>query len=59
MATLTTAPIWKDTYYTTTAATANYSILLNGGIIFSGKAVRYPDAENLKININKVCRNYL
>ena len=59
MATLTTAPIWKDTYYTSSAASANYTIKLNGDTIFSGKAVRYPNAEDLKININKVCRNYL
>lgn len=59
MATTTSAPIWKDTYYTTTAASANYYITLDGGKIFSGKAVRYPDANNLEININKVCRNYL
>lgn len=56
---LITSPIWKDLYYTTTAPSANYTITLDGGTIFSGKAVRYPDAENLEININKVCRNYL
>lgn len=59
MATLTTAPIWKDTYYTTASSAATYSIRLDGATIFSGKAVRYPNADNLKININKVCRNYL
>lgn len=59
MATLYTNPIYKDTYYTTTAATANYRIELEGGNIFSGKAVRYPGADELQININKICRNYL
>lgn len=58
MATIT-APIWKDTYYTTTAASVNYSIRLNGETIFTGKAVRYPGADNMQININKICRNYL
>lgn len=58
MATIT-APIWKDTYYTTTAASANYSIKLDGNIIFTGKAVRYPNADEMNININKICRNYL
>lgn len=59
MAAQTTAPIWKDTYYTTTASSVNYRITLDGGNIFSGKAVKYPDADNLQININKICRNYL
>lgn len=58
MATIT-APIWKDTYYTTTAASVNYSIRLDGETIFTGKAVRYPDADDMDININKICRNYL
>ena len=59
MATVTAAPIWKDTYYTSSASSANYYIMLDGGKIFSGKAVKYPDADNLQININKICRNYL
>lgn len=52
-------PIWKDTYYTTTADTLAYYIKLDGGIIYSGRAVKMPDADDLTININKVCRNYL
>lgn len=59
MATKLTGPIWKDTYYTTSASTANYYIELDGGKIFSGRAYRYPDADNLEINVNKICRNYL
>lgn len=59
MATLHTNPIWKDTYYTTNAASANFYLTLDGGKIFAGKAVRYPDASTLEINVNKICRNYL
>lgn len=59
MPTLYTNPIYKDTYYTSSAASARYRIVLDGETIFSGKAVKYPDAENLEINLNKVCRNYL
>ena len=59
MPTLYTNPIWKDTYYTSSAASARYRILMDGETIFSGKAVKYPDADNLEINLNKVCRNYL
>ena len=53
------SPIWKDTNYITNSPSAVYEIKLDGGTIYTGKAVRYPDAEYLKININKVCRNYL
>ena len=58
MATIT-APIWKDTYYTTTANTVNYSIRLDGETIFTGKGVKYPGADDMQLNINKICRNYL
>lgn len=59
MATTTSSPIWRDTHYNTTASTANYRIQLDGDTIYSGKAVKYPGAQYLKINLNKVCRNYL
>lgn len=59
MATLYTNPIWKDTYYTTSSSEAEFYITLNGSVIFRGKAVRYPNAASLQININKICRNYL
>lgn len=53
------APIWKDTYYTANTQTLSYQIVLDDNVIYSGKAVKRPDADNISININKVCRNYL
>ena len=53
------APIWKDTYYTTNAATLNYRIYLGDDLIFAGKAYRMPNGSSIAININKVCQNYL
>lgn len=52
-------PIWKDTYYTTTASTLIYQIKLDGAVIYSGRAVKKPGADDLVINVNKVCNNYL
>lgn len=52
-------PIYRDTYYTSSASSLVYQIKLDGGVIYSGRAVRMPGADNLRININKVCRNYL
>jgi len=59
MASLLIRPIWYDTFYSSTADTLVYKIMLEGETIFSGKAVKYPDAERVEININKICRNYL
>lgn len=59
MATLHTQPIWSNTYYSTASASTPYRIELEGNTIFSGKAVKYPNAERLRINIDKICRNYL
>lgn len=53
------APIYKDTYYTTTASSLVYTISTDEGVVFTGKAYRYPNSDTLKININKICRNFL
>lgn len=53
------APIWKDTYYTAATSTLVYSITLNGQTIFNGKAYRLPNENVLKLNINKICQDYL
>lgn len=53
------APIYKDTYYTANAATLQYTIECEGNIIFSGKAYRMPSESNIRININKICQDYL
>ena len=58
-----TASIWKDTYYTATVATSlNYYIKIDsttGETIFNGKAYRYPDSEQIRINISEICADYL
>lgn len=56
---MVTNPIWKDTEYTTSADTLTYTIRVDGTPIFMGRAFKYPDADNLVININRVCQNYL
>lgn len=54
------APIWKDTYYTTNADSLTYRLVDDKGVvIFTGRAYKYPNADVLKVNINKICRNYL
>lgn len=52
-------PIYRDTYYTTNSSTLSYTIECNGATIFSGRAYRMPSGDNIKININKICKDYL
>lgn len=53
------APIYKDTYYTASTSVLQYTILTGGKTIFSGRAYRMPSEDTLRININKVCKDYL
>lgn len=52
-------PIWKDTYYSSNSQTLTYTINTDGVSIFSGKAYRLPGAASVRININKICQDYL
>lgn len=54
-----TGTICKDIYYETAASTLTYTISVDGQQIFSGKAYRMPNADFLRININKICQNYV
>lgn len=51
--------IWSDTFYYTDKSPFTYTIRLNGEVIFAGRAYMFPDAEQTRVNINKVCENYL
>lgn len=52
-------PVWRDTFYTTDADELIYSIRIDGEPIFHAKAYKMPNADELQININKICANYL
>lgn len=52
-------PVWKDTFYVTEADELQYTIRLDGEPIFHAKAYKMPGADELKINVNKICSNYL
>lgn len=52
--------IWRDTYYTTSASPFVYSInTISGDTVFAGKAYRMPNGDDARINVNKICENYL
>ena len=52
-------PIWKDTFYSASTAVLQYTIDCGGNTIFAGKAYRMPNETVLKINISKICQDYL
>lgn len=52
-------PVYADTYYTTTASTLAYQIFRGDDLIFSGRAVRMPSQDSIRINVNKVAQDYL
>lgn len=54
-------PIWKDTYYTSTADTFEYyitDVAASNSVIFRGKSYKAPNA-NIFIKLNDICSNYL
>lgn len=53
------APIYKDVYYTGTTDEFEYYITLDGEEIYRGRAFIAPDAETFRINISKICQDYL
>lgn len=59
MAKTTTIPIWKDIYYTGATETLDYTVEVDGVTIYSGKAHLMPGKSNVKINISKICKDYL
>lgn len=53
-------PIWKDTFYTFTADTLTYYVTKGDeDTIYTGKAYRFPDADEGRVQINRIAENYL
>lgn len=55
-------PIWKDTYYTTSADNSplEYTLeLSNGQVVFRGRAYAAPTENTIRININKIAQDYI
>lgn len=53
-------PIWKDVYYTGATDTLDYYINDQyGNTIYQGVAYVQPGQTNVKINISKICQDYL
>lgn len=53
------APIWKDIFYTGDTESLTYSVLVDGEEIYKGRAYIAPDTNILRINVSKICQDYL
>lgn len=55
-------PVWKDEYFVFPSEygdIVDYKINIGNETIYSGKVMKYPDAEDVSINITKMIRSYL
>lgn len=52
-------PIWKSTYYVSSADSVKYRIKKAGQVISTAYAVRLPDEDDIRIGLNKPCQNYV
>ena len=55
------APIWQDTYYTSTTFTIlSYAVQIVGAnTIYTGRAYQRPGGNGISINISKICQDYI
>lgn len=53
------APIWKDVYYTASTESIDYTIRTGGQTVFNGRAVKFPGASNIEVNVSLICRNFM
>lgn len=52
-------PIWKDFIITAPGDSAEYAVLLDGAVIYTGKAYRRPGASAVEFTVNSVAADYL
>lgn len=53
-------PIWKDAWISLgTGDSATFDLVVDGNIIYTGKAQRKPDSEQIRIRINDIVADYL
>lgn len=52
-------PAYKDTYYETTASALSFYVMTDERVVFEGKALKSPNEAKLRININRIAKDYL
>ena len=49
----------KDTFYTVTANELRYRIMIEDKVIFEGMAYSRPGSDEIKVNVSRICRDWL
>lgn len=52
-------PIWKDLILTAAGDSAEYAVLLDGAVVYTGKAYRRPGAAAVEFTVNSIAADYL
>lgn len=52
-------PTWKDTYYSTTADTLEFTIQDSSSVLFRGQAMKPSSKDTQRIRVNNICEPYL
>ena len=54
-------PVWIDEWFVFTGSSSAYTYYITDGTekLFSGKAYSYPTTTTVRVNINRICENYL
>lgn len=52
-------PAYKDTFYEYSGDSLSFYILMEGAVIYQGKAYKSPSETSIKINVNKIAKDYL
>ena len=51
--------IWRDVFYDFADGVFDYAIFADGNMIFRGRAIKNPSAVNGRVNVSKLCRDWL
>lgn len=52
-------PAYKDTFFEASVSSLDFYIMTDNVVIFKGRAIKSPSEDKLRININKIAKDYL
>lgn len=52
-------PAYKDTFFEASVSSLDFYIMTDNVVVFKGRAIKSPSEDKLRININKIAKDYL
>lgn len=52
-------PVYRDTFCEYSGDSLSFYVLADEGVVFNGKAVKGPNEQNIRINVNRIAKDYL